>query len=233
MSHPGRELAMVVLGMAVLAILAATAPVPLTTVAVILFAGPHNALELRYALSRLPRRFGPLARFFGLAAAGISLLSIAMIGLLLVTRFHGLARSSLTIVLSLWLTLLVVWTGATAGYLPAGDLTPRVLARSGASFWTEIPPATLLAIHGFLEALHYLAWLVAIPHVQRHRASIPLRGRSSTASRMVTVMLAFSIVAVFILWSGFALDPALTWDLYFPLATAHVLAEVPMLLRLL
>lgn len=43
--------------------------------AVILLAGPHNWMEARYFLTRMPARWGPLAPYFCLAIAGVVLLS--------------------------------------------------------------------------------------------------------------------------------------------------------------
>jgi hypothetical protein len=53
------------------ALLAGWAPLRFSIVTVFLFAGPHNWLEFRYFLSRLPARWGRLRGFFLLAFAGI------------------------------------------------------------------------------------------------------------------------------------------------------------------
>lgn len=52
------------------ALLAGWAPLGFSIVTVFLFAGPHNWIEARYFLSRLPARWGKLRGFFGLAFAG-------------------------------------------------------------------------------------------------------------------------------------------------------------------
>src|SRR5256885_1421453 len=60
------------LGIAVAAaVLAGWAPLRFSIVTVFLFAGPHNWLEARYFLSRMPARWGRLRGFFLLAFAGI------------------------------------------------------------------------------------------------------------------------------------------------------------------
>src|SRR5690242_12173640 len=53
------------------AFLAGWAPLGFSIVTVFLFAGPHNWIEARYFLSRLPARWGKLRVYFGLAFAGI------------------------------------------------------------------------------------------------------------------------------------------------------------------
>src|ERR1700752_5062082 len=57
--------------------------VPLTAsiATVFLFAGPHNWLELRYFLMRLPVRFGRSRNFFLVAFAGIFALPLAFVAL--------------------------------------------------------------------------------------------------------------------------------------------------------
>lgn len=53
------------------AVLSGALPVEFSIATVFLFAGPHNWLEARYILGRLPARVGKLRGFFLLSAAGI------------------------------------------------------------------------------------------------------------------------------------------------------------------
>src|ERR1700690_1965685 len=53
------------------ALLAGWMPLRFSIVTVFLFAGPHNWLEMRYFLTRMPARWGRLRGFFALAFAGI------------------------------------------------------------------------------------------------------------------------------------------------------------------
>lgn len=53
------------------AVFAGAVPVAFSIATVFLFAGPHNWLEARYVLGRLPARFGKLRGFFLLSAAGM------------------------------------------------------------------------------------------------------------------------------------------------------------------
>jgi hypothetical protein len=59
------------------ALLAGWAPLRFSIVTVFLFAGPHNWLEFRYFLTRLPARWGRLRGFFLLAFTGIVGLTVA------------------------------------------------------------------------------------------------------------------------------------------------------------
>src|SRR5436190_14402871 len=63
-------LAAALLASAAAALLAGWVPLRFSVVTVFLFAGPHNWLEFRYFLSRLPARLGRLRGFFLLALAG-------------------------------------------------------------------------------------------------------------------------------------------------------------------
>src|SRR5439155_16744773 len=59
------------------AVLAGWMPLRFSIVTVFLFAGPHNWLEFRYFLTRLPARWGRLRSFFLLAFAGMIGLTVA------------------------------------------------------------------------------------------------------------------------------------------------------------
>ena len=69
---PGLWFACGFLGLAVLAAaLSGLVPIEFSIASVFLFAGPHNWLEVRYALGRLPARAGKLWGFFAVSAVGI------------------------------------------------------------------------------------------------------------------------------------------------------------------
>ena len=50
---------------------------------------------------------------------------------------------------------------------------------------------------------------------------------------MVIAAIAMSLIAVAVLWGGFAVDYTTTRDLYFAFAIGHVLAEFPFLIKML
>src|SRR5262249_53013846 len=57
--------------MAVSGFLAGRAPLGFSIVPVFRFAGPHNWIEMRYFMGRLPGRFGPLRNYFLISAVGV------------------------------------------------------------------------------------------------------------------------------------------------------------------
>ena len=108
----------------------------------------------------------------------------------------------------------------------------------------------LVAVHLFLEMLHYAVWLVALPLIGRsavrknsHRtvedsrriwqlASIPVARHPRGFPKLIAGLLVLGVAAVALLWVGFSIDYATTRDIYFTVAMAHVLAEAPFLLKM-
>src|SRR5262245_25688375 len=75
---PGLWFACGFVGIAILgAVLAGALPIEFSIATVFLFAGPHNWLEVRYALGRLPARAGKLWGFFLVSALGIVGLTVS------------------------------------------------------------------------------------------------------------------------------------------------------------
>src|ERR1700738_4174922 len=74
---------------ALAALVAGWFPLQCSIVTVFLFAGPHNWIEARYFLSRLPARWGKLRPFFLLAFAGVLGLTLSLAVLSLVTATIG------------------------------------------------------------------------------------------------------------------------------------------------
>ena len=111
----------------------------------------------------------------------------------------------------------------------------------------------LVAVHVFLEMLHYGVWLIALPLIaplakQKTGASTPLPriGRSvwdlktvplarhpRGFPKLIGALLVFGLFVVAVLWFGFSVDYSTTRDVYFTVAIAHVLAEAPFLLKML
>lgn len=94
------------------------------------------------------------------------------------------------------------------------------------------PP--LIALHAYLELLHYGAWVVAIPLTGLkskpwHWQSIPLAKRYP---QLIKSTLILGALAVFTLWLALTLDYDTARQIYFTVAIFHVLAEAPMLIWL-
>jgi hypothetical protein len=76
------RVALVMLGVTVAAaVLAGRAPIQVSIWTVFLFAGPHNWMEARYFLARMPVRWEGSRAFFTIAAFGVLLLSIGWVAL--------------------------------------------------------------------------------------------------------------------------------------------------------
>jgi hypothetical protein len=137
----------------------------------------------------------------------------------------------------------------------------RITQHAGAQLLPNVSSHVLVAIHVFLEMLHYGVWLVALPLIARrqltaeaHLSVRPGRTRRSASTqnrfiwnvktvplarhprgfpRLVATALVFGVFLVVVLWLGFTVDYATTRDVYFTVAIAHVLAEAPFLLKML
>ncbi len=302
------------------------APIWLSVAIVFLFAGPHNYVEARYFLTRLPARMGRLRPFFIVSAVGVILLTVTYPLLLRIPALLNLAPVSLAWVIGIWNTGFVLWCttlitmrgnqapGRNWDYAwPCGValtgvcwLQPMLLPfalvyahplmaiwvmdreiaqrRPGwqrnyrtcllgipilvVILWLALPVETtfdssvtepvqrqianhvgaylfstcvgvrLIATHAFLEFLHYGIWLFAMPWVSGRVFSsafreIPLMKRSACTRKAIRAGLVVAAVVVAVLWFFFSVDYSTTRDVYFTVATLHVLAEVPILLRLL
>ncbi len=91
------------------AALAGWVPVRFSIVTVFLFAGPHNWLEFRYFLTRLPARWGRLRGFFLLAFAGIFGLTSSYACLSYLVQHGQIAEDLWDLLLPTWGTVLLFW----------------------------------------------------------------------------------------------------------------------------
>jgi hypothetical protein len=304
--------------------LATLATLGFSIATVFLFAGPHNWLEARYMLQRMPARWGTLWRYFALGIGGTIALTGGLAALSLAARGGYLSGSAVLVGVAVWNSLLVVWIVALgllrsrqnprrhwpwfvpAGFLAIGAawLAPlecslalvyvhplmslwfldRELARTRADWrgayrillcclplalgamWfflarsphlpgddalaqtiaqhagggiiSGVSTHLLVSTHTFLEMLHYGVWILAIPTLRLRRwpwqvDDVPLARRSNLWRGAVVGIVALGALVMCVLWAAFLADYPLTRDLYFTVATLHVLAEVPFLLRLL
>jgi len=306
------------------ALLAGWRPLGFAVLTVFLFAGPHNWLEIRYFLSRLPARWGKLRGYFRLAVVGmVGLTASQAVFPWLASRWHWDAQASL-LVAGLWNSLLVLWLallmhlrsrqnprrdwfwawpvaialltiawalpqawalgliavhplialwildrelrrsrpGLRRAYhacllclpvlmlllcwflmarasLPGEDaLTVQITRQAGAGLLPGVSSHLLVALHGFLEMIHYGVWILAIPLMGLRTApwrlqAIPLARRTPTWRKAVGALLAAGVGLVLLLWACFLADYSTTWNIYFTVSLLHVLAEFPFLLRAL
>jgi hypothetical protein len=133
---------------------------------------------------------------------------------------------------------LLWWRLASAPALvDDGEVAFRIVQHAGAGLLTGVSTHLLVSTHVFLETLHYGVWLVGVPlaagtGLLPWRAdSVPLVRHRRGWPRLIRALLAAGAFAVALLWVCFLADYATTRDVYFTVAMAHVLAEVPFLLR--
>jgi hypothetical protein len=94
------------------AALAGWAPVGFSLATVFLFAGPHNWMEFRVLLTRMPARWGPLAVYFATGLGGMAALAGSFIAMRFLGEAAGWERET-------WLTASAVWNSALILWLAA------------------------------------------------------------------------------------------------------------------
>jgi hypothetical protein len=303
---------------------ATLAPIGFSIATVFLFAGPHNWLEARYMLRRMPARWGPLRIYFSLGIGGTLALAGGMAGLFWMARSNRFAPETTLAAIASWNTLLVLWIVGLAAlrarqnprrewrwllpvalciiagawlwpllfgvalvyvhplvalwfldrelakqrpqwlrayrlglaglplalvamwmllahspHLPGDEGLARTIAdHAGAGLLGNVSTHLLVSTHTFLEMLHYGVWIVAIPLLVVRRwpwqlDDVPLARRSRVWRRALLSVVLMGAAVMLVLWLSFLTNYPLTRDIYFLVATLHVLAEVPFLLRLL
>jgi hypothetical protein len=95
--------------MAGAALLAGWAPLGFSIVTVFLFAGPHNWMELRYFMGRMPGRWGRLRTFFLCSFGGVLGLTGAFASLSWIAEGFDWNTADWTTALALWNTAFVLW----------------------------------------------------------------------------------------------------------------------------
>ena len=114
----------------------------------------------------------------------------------------------------------------------------RITQHAGAGLLPNVSSHLLVSMHVFLEMLHYGVWILGLPLIGAGGAiwqvkSIPLAKHSHGFPKLIAAFLVSGLFAVALLWFGFSANYTLTRDIYFTIAMAHVLAEVPFLLRMI
>jgi hypothetical protein len=137
------------------------------------------------------------------------------------------------------LALALWWKLHAAPQLPGDTELAQAIARhAGSDVLAGVSSHFLVALHTFLEMVHYGVWLVAIPLIGWRSApwrlaTVPAARRSPAWRRGVAVVLLGGLAVVLLLWLAFLADYTTTRNVYFTIALLHVLAEVPFLLRAL
>jgi len=133
----------------------------------------------------------------------------------------------------------ICWQLASRPSLPDDNgLAWRIAQNAGTDLFPHLSSHMLVAVHVFLEMLHYGVWLIALPLIGARGPvwdlkSIPLVKHPHGYPRLIGAALCIGLLLVFALWLGFSVNYVVTRDIYFAVAVAHVLAEAPFLLRML
>jgi hypothetical protein len=116
----------------------------------------------------------------------------------------------------------------------------RITQHSGAQMLPQVSSHLLVAVHLFLEMLHYGVWIVALPLLGPLAGvkfwdvkTVPAARHPKGFPKLIATLLVVAVALVVMLWFGFSIDYATTRDIYFTVAIAHVLAEAPFLLRMI
>jgi len=114
---------------------------------------------------------------------------------------------------------------------------PSINAVQFSSFVPLANSPSLVALHAFLELLHYGAWVLLLPAIGLATSpwdlrTIPLVRHRRGWPKAVRAVLAAGAALVLLLWILFLLDFSTTRAIYFSVAIVHVLAELPFLVWL-
>src|SRR5262245_29058979 len=135
-------------------LLAGFAPLGFSIVTVFLFVGPHNWLEARYMLTRMPARWGPLTLYFTTGIAGVLLLAVGIAAV----RWLG---EWLRLDADVWLALYATWNSAFVAWIAAlALLRSRQNPRRN---WLWIVPVAFVLIA--LNWLWPMTWSLALVYL--------------------------------------------------------------------
>jgi hypothetical protein len=90
-------------------LLAGWAPLRFSIVTVFLFAGPHNWLEARYFLARMPARWGALQKYFCIGIGGVLVLTGAFAALPWLAQVMDFDENAWRTATACWNTALLLW----------------------------------------------------------------------------------------------------------------------------
>lgn len=217
------------------AFVASAAPIQVSIIVVFLFAGPHNWMESRYFLTRMPARWGGLAPYFTLGLVG----SLFLAGLF--AAMPGLAgnNSEMSLVLvAVWNSLLTVWVVLLA------SLRSRQNPRRDWPFLIPIGFG-LLAVNwmsplAWSLALVYLHPLLALSFLDRELQRHPVWQKSF---RLGLMLIPVCLAGMAAQWAGAPDIPGydlLTWQIthhagggVIPRVSTHFLVATHVFLELL
>lgn len=134
------------------ALLAGLAPIGFSIVTVFLFAGPHNWMEARYMMTRMPPRWGKLTGYFSLGIVGVLVLGVSLATLPFLLQFWQASADLQRLSVALWGTFFLAWVLALA------ELRSRQNPRRD---WAWLMPVGLIALGG-VWLFPIESWLVLV-----------------------------------------------------------------------
>lgn len=84
-------------------------PLQLSIATIFLFAGPHNLVEFRYFLARMPARWGKTKRFYTVGLGGVAWLTATYALLYVLGQSWYLNETAWALSIALWNTCLLLW----------------------------------------------------------------------------------------------------------------------------
>lgn len=96
---------------AVAALLIGSFPLQLSIITVFLFAGPHNLMEFRYFVARMPVRWGRSRVYYSVAILGVIVLATAYLSLYFASGNWLWSEESWAIFAAFWNTAFLFWVG--------------------------------------------------------------------------------------------------------------------------
>lgn len=94
------------------ALLVGWQPLQLSVATVFLFAGPHNWMEFRFLLARMPARWGRARAFYTTGLGGVGALTVSYLVLYAAGQSWYLNDAAWTVGISIWNTSLIFWVCA-------------------------------------------------------------------------------------------------------------------------
>jgi hypothetical protein len=91
------------------ALLISWKPLQLSIATIFLFAGPHNWMEFRFFLARVPLRWGKSKAFYTVGLGGVFILASAYLALYALGQSWYLNEDAWAISISIWNTLFLIW----------------------------------------------------------------------------------------------------------------------------
>lgn len=104
-------LAVFVSACALVAVLIGSFPLQLSIITIFLFAGPHNLMEFRYFVARMPVRWGRSKLFYSVGIGGVAILTAAYLVLYFASGNWLWSLESWQIYAATWNTVFILWVG--------------------------------------------------------------------------------------------------------------------------